>query len=201
MMFKLAIFDLGNVLYLNHFDRAFAHWAAASGRAPEDFAHFLTLDDVHFPFERGESTPEQFHEAFCRACNTTISFDDFAAGWNAIYGEYIEGTREAIAQLKERMPVVALTNTNALHCPTWQTQYHDALAAFDAVYISNEMGMRKPEAAIFQFVLDRHGVAPHEALFFDDNLANIAAARTLGIHAVHVVDAQSIPQAMVELVE
>lgn len=195
-MIQLAIFDLGNVLYFNHFDRAFAHWAAASDQSPEMFEHFMALDDLHADFERGTVTPQHFHEAFCRACNVSIGFEPFAEGWNAIYGEYIPGTREAIKQLKERMPVVALTNTNELHCPTWQGRYADALALFDEMYISNQMGMRKPDAAIFIEVLNRHAVRPEQTLFFDDNVANIAAARALGIRAYQVIDSDSIPLAL-----
>jgi glucose-1-phosphatase len=198
-MIKLAIFDLGNVLYLNHFERALELWAAASGRAAESFAAFLALDDVHGPFERGALTPEQFHAAFNRACAVELPFEPFVEGWNAIYGDYIPGTREAITQLKARMPVVALTNTNELHCPTWQGRYADALAAFDAVYISNELGMRKPDPEIFTYVLDRHRVSADEAVFFDDNEANVVSARALGIHAHRVVGPDTIPAAVAAL--
>ena len=198
-MIKLAIFDLGNVLYLNHLDRAFDHWAQASGRTAESFHAFLSSDDVHADFERGTLTSQQFHEAFCHICAVEMPFMTFAEGWNAIYGDYMPGTVEAIKQLKKHIPVIALTNTNELHCPTWQGRYREALSLFDAIYISNELGMRKPDAEIFEHVLQVRGVQPDEVIFFDDIPANVRTARALGIKTYEVTGPNTIPQAMVEL--
>ena len=56
---------------------------------------------------------------------------------------------------------------------------------FDAVVISGEVGMRKPEAEIFAHVLDLLGVPADETVFVDDLTVNIEAARGLGMAAVH----------------
>ncbi|WP_157548234.1 HAD family hydrolase [Nonomuraea candida] len=56
---------------------------------------------------------------------------------------------------------------------------------FDAVVISGEVGMRKPEPRIFHHALDRIGLAGEECVFIDDIEANIVAARALGITGIH----------------
>jgi epoxide hydrolase-like predicted phosphatase len=56
---------------------------------------------------------------------------------------------------------------------------------FDAIVISGEVGMRKPEPAIFAHALDLLGVTADEAVFVDDLLPNVEAARALGLVAVH----------------
>ncbi|MEU4404656.1 HAD family phosphatase [Streptosporangium sp. NPDC023963] len=56
---------------------------------------------------------------------------------------------------------------------------------FDAVVISGEIGMRKPEPRIFEHALGRIGLAGEECVFVDDIEANIEAARRLGIVGVH----------------
>ncbi|MFG1698398.1 HAD family hydrolase [Nonomuraea sp. NPDC049309] len=56
---------------------------------------------------------------------------------------------------------------------------------FDAVVISGEVGMRKPEERIFRHALDLIGLPGEECVFIDDIEANIAAARALGINGIH----------------
>ena len=62
--------------------------------------------------------------------------------------------------------------------------------AFDEIVISAEVGLAKPDARIYQLVLDRLGVAPEEAVFVDDFKRNIEAAQALGLHTVHFRSAE-----------
>ena len=56
---------------------------------------------------------------------------------------------------------------------------------FDAVVISGEVGMRKPEPEIFAHVLELLGVRAEETVFVDDLRPNISAAEELGLVCVH----------------
>lgn len=56
---------------------------------------------------------------------------------------------------------------------------------FNEIVISSEVGFIKPSREIFEHVLDKLGVKPSEAIFIDDNPANVASASALGIHAIH----------------
>jgi epoxide hydrolase-like predicted phosphatase len=62
---------------------------------------------------------------------------------------------------------------------------HDLAALFDVVVISHQVGLRKPEAPIFELAADRLGVAPRDCVFVDDARTNVAAAREAGMAAVH----------------
>lgn len=62
---------------------------------------------------------------------------------------------------------------------------------FDAVVISGEVGMRKPEPGIFTHALEQVGLAGAECVFIDDIEANILAARALGIAGIHHRDADT----------
>jgi putative hydrolase of the HAD superfamily len=61
---------------------------------------------------------------------------------------------------------------------------------FDGVVISSEVGLRKPDAAIFQHALDLVGLPAAECAFVDDIEWNVDAAVELGIAGVHHVDAE-----------
>ena len=57
--------------------------------------------------------------------------------------------------------------------------------AFDHLVVSAEVGVKKPDLRIFQIVLESVGCSPGQAVFIDDMIENIAAAREAGLHAVH----------------
>ena len=61
---------------------------------------------------------------------------------------------------------------------------------FDAVVISGEVGMRKPERRIFEYTLEQLQMRPDECVFVDDHDRNIWAAAELGLVGVHHVEYQ-----------
>jgi epoxide hydrolase-like predicted phosphatase len=66
---------------------------------------------------------------------------------------------------------------------------YDLDAMFDAVVISGDTGMRKPEPAIYLIATDELGVPPRECVLADDIAANLPAAEELGMATVHFTDA------------
>lgn len=70
---------------------------------------------------------------------------------------------------------------------------------FDVVVDSCEVGVRKPNPAIYAIALDRlGGVEPERAVFLDDAPGNVAGARRAGLHALLV---EAVPDALRELDE
>mgnify|MGYP001029086582 FL=1 len=68
--------------------------------------------------------------------------------------------------------------------------------AFDVMVFSCEVGIMKPDARIYQLVLQQVGVPAGQAVFVDDTLRNVEAARAIGMQAIHY---QSTPQTLAEL--
>lgn len=55
----------------------------------------------------------------------------------------------------------------------------------DAIFISDQIGIAKPNPKLYKFALKKLGVEPHEVVYIGDNLvADIAPPRDLGMHAV-----------------
>ncbi|WP_243635435.1 HAD family hydrolase [Tsukamurella pulmonis] len=73
-------------------------------------------------------------------------------------------------------------------------------ALFAPVIISEEVGLRKPDPAIFRLALDSLGVPPERAAFIDDATPNIDGAAALGIRAVHHTEPATTRAALRELV-
>ena len=57
--------------------------------------------------------------------------------------------------------------------------------AFDAMVISAEVGVVKPEARIYRIALEKLGAAPEETVFLDDFFENVEGAQRVGMHAIH----------------
>ncbi|MFC5180054.1 HAD family hydrolase [Actinomadura harenae] len=70
---------------------------------------------------------------------------------------------------------------------------------FDAVVISSEVGLRKPDEAIFRHAVDLLGLAPDECVFIDDIVHNTRAAEALGMHGVHHTTAGGTRAALASL--
>lgn len=189
----LYIFDLGNVIVDIDFNRVLGVWSDL-GRVPLATLQSRFQMDASFEqHERGEISDQQFAAELCKQLDIALSYEQFAAGWQAVFVGVRRDTLAIMKKLRaEGHRVVILSNTNQLHCEFWPTQYPDVQQAADATYLSQQLGMRKPEARIFQHVLDAEGFSADQAVFFDDNEPNIEAARALGIESVLVTDSKAV---------
>lgn len=190
----LYVFDLGNVIVDIDFNRVLGVWSNL-GRVPlaQLQSHFLPGESFH-QHERGEISDEQFAVNICDELGLALSFDQFTAGWQAVFVGVRHEVVSIMNQLRQRGErVVILSNTNKLHAGFWPTEYPEVQQAADHIYLSQEMGMRKPEVRIYQQVLEQEGFTADQTVFFDDNAENIEAARALGIACVHVTDVRAVP--------
>ena len=91
--------------------------------------------------------------------------------------------------LRDRYKVALLSNAPAGQDGYIQERFGlDVYGEFDAYVNSARVGLRKPDPAIFRWVLDQLEVAPAQAILVDDGLRNVDAARELGVHTVQFVD-------------
>ncbi len=84
----------------------------------------------------------------------------------------------------------AILSNMPLELRNWIVHESGWLADFDFATFSCDLGIAKPDAAIYQHCLSGLGVAASETLFFDDRQSNVDGARLLGIHAVHFTTPQ-----------
>lgn len=72
---------------------------------------------------------------------------------------------------------------------------------FDAVILSAEHGIRKPDPAIFRLALDRLGLPPGQCVFADDTEENLLSAYQMGMAVFHALDEQVTAAVLRELLE
>ena len=182
-MIRLVVFDLGNVLVRFRLDGLLDRLAGACARPPAEVRAMAWEPSMVEDFECGRVSPEQFFAHLQQRLGLSLPFAAFVEAWNSIF----EADRAAM-DVFERTRAVAttavLTNTNILH-DTYVRQTWPELGRAHHWIASHEVGMRKPDARIYELVLSRTGMRPQETVYLDDIAAFVAAARSLGIRAIH----------------
>lgn len=191
---RALVFDLGNVLIEIDFMRCVRYWShRAHVPAARIIARFRT--DRHYEaFERGHLPADIYFSRLRRQLGINLGGDEMAAGWNRIIRDERPGIRECILRLKPHFPLYVLTNTNAVHAVEWGRRHQGLLRHFKRVFVSSDMGCRKPEAAAYHKVQAGIGVPAGQVIFLDDTRENIAGAEAAGLRAVHVQRSEDIFQ-------
>lgn len=190
----LYIFDLGNVIVDIDFNRVLGTWSDLSRIPLATLKQHFTMGEAFRQHERGEISDEAFAEAMCHEMNMALSYEQFSHGWQAVFVALRPEVIAIMQKLREQgHRVVVLSNTNRLHTTFWPDEYPQVRAAADRIYLSQEMGMRKPEERIYQSVLQEEGFSAADTVFFDNNAENIAGANRLGITSILVTGKETIP--------
>lgn len=115
--------------------------------------------------------------------------------WTEMLGGPINETLEILKQLvdSKKYRMLALTNWSAETFPVAIERY-DFLSWFEGIIVSGTEKCKKPEAKIYNILLDRYNVNASECIFIDDNKDNIAKANELGIYGIHFESPQSLSQ-------
>lgn len=194
---RALILDLGNVLVFHDNDRLYRELAGACDCEPSVVLEALSNTGVGWRINTTDGPPSLVYDTIAPAIGFGGSIDDFSAIWNGIFTPY-DAMTPIIETLRGRIPLFVLSNTNAMHMAYIRGQL-PVLDAFDAVLTSHELGLVKPDAAIYQAALSAAGVAPQEAAFFDDVRGHVEGARAVGIQGFLFTDADQFIQDLIGL--
>lgn len=191
---KALIVDWGGVL-TSPLAAALDGWYAAEGidaagyeAAIRDFHDeglaALSIFDPIAALERGELRVEHFErglaERLARYCGVPVAAE-------GLIKRMFAGFSQAPAMINAVREAKQAGLRTALLSNSWGNDYlrDDWDTLFDAVVISGEVGMRKPEPEIYLHTLDLLGCVPEEAVFVDDLARNVHGAVAVGITGVH----------------
>ncbi len=187
-MIKAVISDLGNVLL--HFDHRIiveriARHLPGARWSDEQERHFWPLMTQ---FETGEISEREFLEKAGVVLDAAhaLSEEEFRTIWTDIFWPNTAFI-ELLAEVRGRVALVMLSNTNPMHIAFARERYPDLFALFDAAVLSYEAGKRKPDEALFHEALAAAGCAPGEAIYFDDIAAYADAASAVGLHGYQYI--------------
>jgi FMN phosphatase YigB (HAD superfamily) len=198
------IFDLGGVLLnIDYYktEQAFINLGVTNFN--ELYSQFHA-DQFFKSFEKGQVSPHAFIERL-RSYKDDLSADDIKSAWNAMLLDFPPGRVDFLISLGKRYRIFLLSNTNEVHYEAFQQielkitgDPRSLDNCFEKAYFSHDIGLRKPDREIFEFVLQDSNLEAAETLFIDDTLANVEAANALGINGLYLDKPSTIEELLKE---
>jgi glucose-1-phosphatase len=193
------LFDLGRVVIDIDFNLAFAKWAEYACCDQAVIAQRFSYDDAYKRHERGEIDADEYFTALRLALGVEIPDTQLLEGWNAIFIGEMPGISPLLADAARRFPLYAFSNSNREHELCWSRRFTGVLRYFREIYVSSTIGLRKPEAAAYNYVVKAIGTSAERIVFFDDILENVDAARACGLQAFQVKSAADVADAVARI--
>jgi 2-haloacid dehalogenase len=188
---EAVIFDLGGVL-IDWNPRYLYRQLIQDPAEVEEFLTRICNPEWHHSHDVGEDTRESCE----RLATLHPEHADLIMAWAERGEEMIAGqfgdTVTVLGALKAAgLPCYALSNMERETFPGRQRRFA-FMELFDGFVISGVEGVAKPDRKIFEILLERHALDPRTSVFIDDSPPNLAAARELGITALHFTSARQL---------
>lgn len=192
--FKAVLFDLGGVLIdidYHATERAFEQLGVSDFK--ERYTQ-LAQNELFDRFECGEISPQHFVNLVLPFAQSGTSPNQVVAAWNAMLGSFPLEKISLLERLSTTTPLFMLSNTNELHLievkRAWQKVTTQPMQHFfSAIYLSHEIGKRKPHPETFIWVCEQMGFEPADVLFIDDSPQHIEGATQAGLQVHYYQDA------------
>jgi epoxide hydrolase-like predicted phosphatase len=199
MSLKAVIFDFGGVLVRTHSQDLRRRWEERLGLQPGQAESIVFGGETDWSVQLGVTTNEAHWQWLGRRFgleDDTLEElrRDFFADDALDVGLLAYIDRLRLAGYHTGILSNAGDNARDFFAHTYSVTGH-----FDSITISAEEGIMKPDTRIFEIALRRAGSKPTEAVFVDDLLANVEAARRLGMRGVHFTSPDAAYAELVEL--
>lgn len=194
------LIDLGDVLYAIDLNRSIAAWQAmAPSQKGQVLLNKEIQDERFYLLDKGQISIEDLADSLIRDYQLQGSREQVIQAWDALLIGVIPGRVAAMEQLAQRYRLALLSNTNFQHYTVFKEETAPLFQHFDHLFLSFEMGLRKPDAAIYETALATANWKAEETLFLDDSLKNIEGARAVGLQTVHIAQHADFDRVFEEL--
>jgi len=185
---KNIVFDLGGVIMTIDQNQAVSRFKEIGLTEAESYLDPYTQTGVFGELEEGLITAEDFRRELSEIIGKDLSFDECEYAWRGYCKELPQRNLDVLVKLKqEGYRLILLSNTNPfmMHwalSDQFDRNGHSLNDYFDALYLSYQNRMMKPNEHFFRKMMMSEKILPQETLFVDDGPRNVAAASELGIH-------------------
>jgi putative hydrolase of the HAD superfamily len=191
------IFDFGGVIINLDLPTCIQNLKKLGTNDIENYLSNFGQKDFFLKFEIGEIGTPEFRNEIRKLTNKTITDAEIDNAWCSFLCDIPSERLELLEKLRKKYRLLLLSNSNPLH-----VEVSAAIALqgtgktirdyFDKCYFSYEMGLTKPDPAIFEALLADAGLEATECLFLDDGPKNIEAAKRLGIQTYFVTQGENL---------
>ncbi len=190
---KTIIFDLGGVLF-DWNPRHFYKTVFSSAQEMEVFLRdicnsaWVAQQDAGRTFDEGIAIAQKQHPQYAREIAL------YKTGWYKMINGVFYDTVDIVKDLKAKgYPLYALTNWEA-ETFVWTRKTFPFLSLFEGIVVSGEEKLIKPDARLYNVLLERYNLKPEDCIYIDDNKDNVKTADELGMTTIHFTSPKDLKE-------
>ena len=151
--------------------------------------------DAHQEYEKGNLSNKEWFLAVKKSMPQTCSLteSDFWQAWKFLLGQE-KNSVKILKKLKDNYSVWLLSNTNPCHIQDEIDGKFEFPHLVDGTVYSFDVGLIKPDEAIYKIAASRAGFVPEKCLFIDDQQENVIAAENTGFIGIHFKSYKQLQQ-------
>ncbi len=177
------LFDIGKVILKFDFNIGVTRIQDRCSKVSADKI-MATIADLGIDLESGRITTTAYVEDSSRRLGFSGSVDDFIRAFEDIF-TINSSMVSLIDQLKHKgHRLFLLSNTNGIHVPFFIREY-SVFDHFSGAIYSHEIGVMKPDPAIYEAAIKQFDLNPENTIYIDDSEMNIIAGRESGLQGIH----------------
>ena len=196
---KSVIFDLGGVIYGVDYHKTINEFKALGIDRFEEVYAKAGQSDLFNDLEEGKISRAVFVERIKTLSGQDMISSQIFIAWNSMLLGFMPDALTCLKRLSGSYRLFLLSNTNEIHIQEIESRvgaevFSDFCALFEKVYLSHELGLRKPHPEVFTHIIEEQELAASETLFIDDSIQHVEGAIKAGLRAYHLTDDQTIDQ-------
>jgi len=193
---KNIIFDIGMVLIYWNPDLVYKPYFNDDESAMHRFYDETSILLENAEIDRGRSFDESVAMLSARYPHYREPIQFWKDRWVDMLDGSLEGSVTILKALHQKgYPLFALTNFSNETFPMVKNQY-DFFKCFRDIVVSGDVKAIKPDSKIYQILLERNQLDPHECIFIDDRVENVEAAQDLGMQGIQFKSPDQLMRAL-----
>ncbi|MFH1018535.1 MAG: HAD family phosphatase [Pseudomonadota bacterium] len=199
MPISAVVFDLGGVLIDWNPRYLFRKLFGGDEEKISWFLENVCTEEWNNRHDLGVSYKENAERLILKFPQYAREIRAYGERWTENLGGAIEESVQIFEELRSSgVAVYALTNFSTEAFPLARLRF-PFLNSFDGIVMSGELGIAKPDPAIYRHLLKKFGLSAAQSIFVDDRKENVDAARALGFLVHHYHDPKSLRDHLKEL--
>ncbi len=189
-MLKHIIFDLGAVLYDIDYQLTANEFKALGVQNFDALYSQFHANELFTNLETGKITATEFYRSIAPYCSKGTTDAEIRTAWNAMLLGFRQTSIRYLPALATKYELYVLSNTNQIHYQQVEADYLQQFGnsnfktLFKKCWLSYEIGYRKPDQEVFEYIITNAALEPQECLFIDDTNINVDAGNAAGIPSV-----------------
>jgi HAD superfamily hydrolase (TIGR01509 family) len=187
---EAIIFDLGGVILNIDYNLTRTAFEKLGVENFDEMYSQSGADMLFRSLETGKVSEEDFYKEMNKRTGLELSSAEIQQAWNAILLDFREESLLFLDKLRSKYKLFLLSNTNHIHLAAFNKIYQVKkrekafIDFFEKAYFSCEIGLRKPDAACYDWVLQKEKLVPGKTIFVDDSINNVEGAALAGMQTI-----------------